>query len=495
MTASEPKYFYWLALQGLPYGALTMDATGRGVGAQQAGADPLLEASLGVPDSRSAGVRQRVHQITAPLAPPPECAGGWVTELDSADAYDQPALLYRMSSAGMAKDPIHGHSTYYHETIILHRLFQLYILRLNIVGTFLSTCSFSTRPRTYKLLQASPYKLLDSKRTHDRMALTSDSWMWSLSSPPSCALLADQRAHGALISTVTLHRAFELQQFGAGHARGPVPPTPPPSQSTQDTGAAPSPDSSVLDATMQVVNTFSSSMTSFLSKSRGSIKHSRSDVLKDASSLLSGSRYGIFTGEDTFPAEAWVADVRTFTADDTFLAEFKEHERPRNLWEVILRCVGTTKPSGRNFSPKSYLEYQRAELIKSGTPAAQYPTFDMIAQWLLDEFPSDNAKATLLAEFLNERPTRMEPEHLIEKLLRRIQPIRDLEAVSVQQRPFEQLSSHVVYNTFMECLESKSGHSISRTNRRHTSCSSKARAAPSRGGQAPSGRWNSRSNR
>ena len=78
MTASEPKYFYWLALQGLPYGALTMDATGRGVGAQQAGADPLLEASLGVPDSRSAGVRQRVHQITAPLAPPPECAGGWV---------------------------------------------------------------------------------------------------------------------------------------------------------------------------------------------------------------------------------------------------------------------------------------------------------------------------------------------------------------------------------------------------------------------------------
>eukprot|EP01047_Picozoa_sp_COSAG01_P122347 COSAG01_NODE_51205_length_356_cov_2.486381_1_plen_27_part_10 len=27
MTASEPKYFYWLALQGLPYGALTMDAT------------------------------------------------------------------------------------------------------------------------------------------------------------------------------------------------------------------------------------------------------------------------------------------------------------------------------------------------------------------------------------------------------------------------------------------------------------------------------------
>ena len=85
--------------------------------------------------------------------------------MDSADAYDQPALLYRMSSAGMAKDPIHGHSTYYHETIILHRLFQLYILRLNIVGTFLSTCSFSTRPRTYKLLQASPYKLLDSKRT------------------------------------------------------------------------------------------------------------------------------------------------------------------------------------------------------------------------------------------------------------------------------------------------------------------------------------------
>ena len=79
MTASEPKYFYWLALQGLPYGALLMDATGRGVGAQQAGADPLLEASLGVPDSRSAGVRQRVHQITAPLAPPPECAGGWVT--------------------------------------------------------------------------------------------------------------------------------------------------------------------------------------------------------------------------------------------------------------------------------------------------------------------------------------------------------------------------------------------------------------------------------
>ena len=79
MTASEPKYFYRLALQGLPYGALTMDATGRGVGAQQAGADPLLEASLGVPDSRSAGVRQRVHQITAPLAPPPECAGGWVT--------------------------------------------------------------------------------------------------------------------------------------------------------------------------------------------------------------------------------------------------------------------------------------------------------------------------------------------------------------------------------------------------------------------------------
>ena len=79
MTASEPKYFYRPALQGLPYGALTMDATGCGVGAQQGGADPLLEASLGVPDSRSAGVRQRVHQITAPLAPPPECAGEWVT--------------------------------------------------------------------------------------------------------------------------------------------------------------------------------------------------------------------------------------------------------------------------------------------------------------------------------------------------------------------------------------------------------------------------------
>ena len=59
MTASEPKYFYRPALQGLPYGALTMDATGCGVGAQQGGADPLLEASLGVPDSRSAGVRQR----------------------------------------------------------------------------------------------------------------------------------------------------------------------------------------------------------------------------------------------------------------------------------------------------------------------------------------------------------------------------------------------------------------------------------------------------
>eukprot|EP01047_Picozoa_sp_COSAG01_P118874 COSAG01_NODE_47572_length_389_cov_0.710345_1_plen_76_part_10 len=72
---------------------------------------------------------------------------------------------------------------------------------------------------------------------YDRMTLTSDSWMWNLSSPPNCALLADQRAHGALISTVTLHRAFELQQYGAGHAREAVPPTPPPSQSTQDTGA------------------------------------------------------------------------------------------------------------------------------------------------------------------------------------------------------------------------------------------------------------------
>jgi hypothetical protein len=252
---------------------------------------------------------------------------------------------------------------------------------------------------------------------------------------------------------VTLHRAFELQQYSAGHARGPGPPTPSLSQSTQDTGSTPSPDPSVLDATMQAVSTFSSSMTSFLSKSRGSIKHSRSEVLKDATSLVSGSRYGVFTGEDTFPAEAWIADVQTFLTDETFLAEFKEHERPRNLWEVLLRCVGTAKPSGRNFSPKSYLEYQRAELIKSGTPAAQYPTFDMVAQWLLDEFPSDNAKATLLAEFLNERPTRMEPQHLIAKLQRRIQPIRDLEAVSVQQCPFEQMSSHLVHKSMMECLD------------------------------------------
>jgi hypothetical protein len=77
----------------------------------------------------------------------------------------------------------------------------------------------------------------------------------------------------------------------------------------------------------------------------------------------------------------------------------------------------------------------------------------MVAQWLLDEFPSDNAKATLLAEFLNERPTRMEPQHLIAKLQRRIQPIRDLEAVSVQQCPFEQMSSHLVHKSMMECLD------------------------------------------
>ena len=56
--------------------------------------------------------------------------------MDSADAYAQPALLYCMSSAGMAKDHIHGHSTYYHVTIMLHHLFQLYILRLNIVAFF-----------------------------------------------------------------------------------------------------------------------------------------------------------------------------------------------------------------------------------------------------------------------------------------------------------------------------------------------------------------------
>ena len=59
-----------------------------------------------------------------------------VRQLDSADAYAQPALLYCMSSAGMAKDHIHGHSTYYHVTIMLHHLFQLYILRLNIVAFF-----------------------------------------------------------------------------------------------------------------------------------------------------------------------------------------------------------------------------------------------------------------------------------------------------------------------------------------------------------------------
>jgi hypothetical protein len=35
-------------------------------------------------------------------------------KLDSADAYDQPALLYRMSSAGMTKDHALGHSTYDH---------------------------------------------------------------------------------------------------------------------------------------------------------------------------------------------------------------------------------------------------------------------------------------------------------------------------------------------------------------------------------------------
>ena len=36
---------------------------------------------------------------------------------------------------------------------------------------FLSTCSFSTSTRTYKLLQASPCKLLDSKRTQVHLVL------------------------------------------------------------------------------------------------------------------------------------------------------------------------------------------------------------------------------------------------------------------------------------------------------------------------------------
>eukprot|EP01047_Picozoa_sp_COSAG01_P001422 COSAG01_NODE_32_length_35644_cov_22.273738_26_plen_152_part_00 len=70
-------------------------------------------------------------------------------KLDSADAYTQPALLYRVSSAGMAKDHPLDHSTYDHFTSYPTPIFYI-----PTFGTFFYLRARLYDPHSYKLLQA-----------------------------------------------------------------------------------------------------------------------------------------------------------------------------------------------------------------------------------------------------------------------------------------------------------------------------------------------------
>ena len=66
--------------------------------------------------------------------------------MDSADAYDQPVLLYRVSSAGMAKDHPLDHSTYDHFTFYPTPIFYI-----PTFGTFFYLRARLYDPHSYKL--------------------------------------------------------------------------------------------------------------------------------------------------------------------------------------------------------------------------------------------------------------------------------------------------------------------------------------------------------
>jgi hypothetical protein len=72
-------------------------------------------------------------------------------QLDSADAYDQPALLYRMSSAGMTKDHTLGHSTYDHIPPFIPPLYSTF-QQLVPFFIYALVSTILTRASYYKLL-------------------------------------------------------------------------------------------------------------------------------------------------------------------------------------------------------------------------------------------------------------------------------------------------------------------------------------------------------
>eukprot|EP01049_Picozoa_sp_SAG25_P006247 SAG25_NODE_461_length_7815_cov_3.109513_1_plen_1444_part_10 len=223
---------------------------------------------------------------------------------------------------------------------------------------------------------------------------------------------------------------------------------------TAQSSTASAPENSQLNTTLASLNVAVSTMSSiFTKRSSSKIRYTPKEIKDKAVQLLEGVRYAPFTGRRDQPAAVWIEDVSRLEKEGILLHGCDEAEKPAWLWDILLRSVSDKVPPDHSRSPRSYLKFKRTEQLKNGHHADKFPDFETIATWLTTEFTSEDACETLVAEFLALRPTHMDAQKFLGKAAEYLQRVRDTEAASAIQQPFEQRDPRPIFKFFMDIVD------------------------------------------